>query len=264
MSETAAAPQITGKLFLFQQPELLNKEHHNRLGINRPTKPFAFCAKIRAVPITISEFGFAMKNFPIIFTGATNIVPLAVVGMIDDVNLFVDEAGKWEMDAYVPAYLRRYPFAFASESSGERLAVVIDRGFDSIAAEAETPFFTDGVPSEATQNAIEFCKKYEGDRLMTEQVMKGLEPFDIVTGQAAQFAPTEGAAQQTFAQYYAVDAAKLDALSDSQFLELRKLGLLPVIYAQLMSIGNWRTLFQRRARRFNLAGSEMLNPVVYS
>jgi hypothetical protein len=265
MSETAAgAPHITGKLFLFEQPELLSKEAHAHLGMNPPAQPFAFAAKIRAVPITVSEFANAMKHYPIVFTAPTNIVPLAVVGVIDDVNLFIDENGNWDPEAYVPAYLRRYPFAFASEPSGERFALVIDRAFSAIAPNADMPFFTDGVPTEATNQAIDFCKRFEADRIQTEQAMKALEAFDIVTGHTAQYSPPGGGEQRAFAQYFAVDPNRFDALTDDRFLELRKTGLIPALYAQLMSLANWRTLLARRARRYNLTGPAIFEPAPLS
>ena len=53
-------------------------------------------------------------------------MPLAVVGLQDEVNLFVDEGGAWAENTYVPAYLRTHPFALA-RTGGDRVALVLDR-----------------------------------------------------------------------------------------------------------------------------------------
>lgn len=262
MSQTPTQPQISGTMFLFQRPELLNKEQHGAFGINRSEKPFGFCAKIRAVPLTVSEVAAAMKYYPIVFTTEKNIIPVAVVGVIDDVNLFVDEEGKWEEDAYVPGYIRRYPFALANESGGDRLALVVDAGHEHVKAGADMPFFQDGQPTEATQSVLEFCKQYEKDKVLTDRLFSALEPYNLVAAQTAQY--TTGGQQQSFAQYFGFDEKRLNELSDAQFLELRKSGALPVIYSQLISMTNWRMLIQRRARRFQLNDETILKPVQLS
>jgi len=51
-------------------------------------------------------------------------------------------------------------------------------------------------------------------------------------------------------------------LSDDKILSLQKKGLLSLVYAQLMSMGNWRTLLQRRAKRFNLTEADVFKPMV--
>lgn len=102
MSQTPGAPQITGKLFLFERPELLNKEQHGNLGVSPPAAPCKFCANVAAIPLTASEIPAAVKDYPVVFLSAEEPVPLAVVGLIDQLNLFVDENGKWADDTYIP------------------------------------------------------------------------------------------------------------------------------------------------------------------
>lgn len=261
MSETPATPRVTGKMFLFERPELLNKEQHGAYGLSRPEKPFGFCAKIRGVPLTVSEIPAAMKHYPVVFSGLEKMTPIAVLGIYEDVNLFVNEAGEWEENVYVPGYLRRYPFAFASETGGDRFAVVVDAAYDGFTQNPEVALFENGEPSEAMRNAIEFCKQYEQDRRNTDQAMQIIEPMKLVVGQSAQYTPQQGGDPVTFAQYFGVDEKLLAELPDEKFLELRRTGLLPIIYAQLMSMANWRLLLMRRARRYNLQGEAVVRPL---
>lgn len=260
MSQTEA-PQITGNMLFYQRPELLNREHHGSLGMIPSEKPFSFASKARAVPITILEASSAMKHYPIVFTARENPTLIAVLGAIDDVNLFVDEKGMWEKNVYVPAYVRRYPFAVANENGGERFAVVIDRAHDGFAQGGQFPLFAGEMPSESTQRAIDFCKQFENERVMTMQTMAQLQKFDLLTPQSAQFTPQGASEQQTFAEYWGVDQERLQKLTDAQIVELWKTGLMQVIFSHIMSFSNWRELLNRRAERFGLSQENLLRPV---
>lgn len=261
MSQTQTMPQISGSMMLFERPELLNKEQHGGLGLKQLDGPYRFCSKIKAIPLTLGELSFAMKSYPIAFVSAEQPIPIAILGAIDDVNLFVDDQGNWESTAYIPAYIRRYPFAMAGETGGERFAVVLDTGFEGVVQGGDIPLFVDGEPSDQTKRAIEFCQQYEADKVNTERAMATLAEFDIVVGQTVQYTPTGQTEQVPFAQFFAIDETKLQEMSDEKFLELRKTGLLPVVYAHLLSVSNWRALMNRRANRFQLDESNLLKPV---
>ena len=262
MSETAQTPQLSGNLFLFERPELLTKESHGGLGFSQPEKRFGFCTKARGIPITAAEIPAAMKHYPIIVATQENPVLLAAVGIIDDFNLFVGDDGNWEPHAYIPAYLRRYPFGIASEASGERFAIVLDSAFEGVKAGGEIPLFDGDEPSENTKQAIQFCQDYERDRLVTNQFSKRLMDLGLLQGQSAQYTPQGATEPHVFAQYHGIEENKLRELDDETLLALSKEGALPLIYAMLMSMGNWRTLLERRARRFGLTEANMLSPAI--
>lgn len=260
MSETMQ-PQVTGKIMMYERPELLSRESHGALGISRPARPYGFCAKMRAVPLTVGEISLASRHYPVIFSHTTNFVPLAVLGVVDDLNLFVDESGNWERNAYVPAFVRRYPFAVASDNESDKFAIVIDTAHEGVVSGAEFPFFNDAGLTESTERAIEFCRQYEGERRQTEQAMKALEAFGLISPQSAMYTPEGQNEQQPFAEYYGVDAAKLQALPDEKFIDLRKSGLLPLVHVQLNSMINWRDMLGRRAERYSLNNANVLKPL---
>jgi len=261
MSETQTAPQVTGKMFLFERPELLNPTQHGDLGIHQSKRPFNFCATARAVPLTISELATAMRYYPVVFSSDATPIPLAILGLLDEINLFVNDEGMWDQETYIPGYIRRYPFAVAAETGTDRFAIVIDVGFDGVRKQAELPLFQNGEPTENTKAAIEFCRQYEADRRATEVVMKSLEGFGLIAQQTATYSFPGGGEPKAFAQYWGIDEQRLNEMPDEQFLALRKSGLLPVIYGQLMSLGNWRALLARRSTRHGLAGESMLEPL---
>jgi hypothetical protein len=257
MSQTAApSMQISGTMFLYERPELLNQQNHGELGVRAAARPFNFCSKVRAIPLTVSEIAEASRHFPVVFGSQEDMQPLAIVGLLDDVNLFVDEDGNWDPYAYVPGYVRRYPFGLAAESGGDRFALVIDAGFEGVDRAASRKLFSDGQLSDLSKQALEFTKTYETDRRLTEQVFKSVKELDLITGQTAQYTPSGAQAPQPFAQYWGVDEKKLIGLSDEEFLKVRKLNVLPVLYAHLLSLGNWRNLILRRMRRYGMTETE--------
>lgn len=262
MSEAQAAPEVTGKMFLYERPELLMKEKHGNLALKPAAQPFGFAAKARAIPLTLSEIPTAMKDYPVIFLSKEQPQLLAVTGLYDDFNLFVDEQGGWEQNRYIPGYVRRYPFGLASETNGERMAIVIDRGFEGLGPDGETPLFNNGEPTAQTQAAIDFCKNYERDRQMTEQFVKSLNEMELIQPQTAQYTPTGATEPVNFAQYFGVDEQRLNGLDKDKVADLHSRGVLPLLYAMLMSMGNWRVLLQRRARRFNLTEENIFKPAV--
>ncbi|RFB04321.1 SapC family protein [Parvularcula marina] len=260
---TATPPGLEGSMFLFSKPALLNKEQHGKLGVSRPDRPFAFAEKIRAIPLTVSEIPSASRDYPVIFSEKATALPLAVVGIIDDENLFIDkESGEWEQNVYVPGYLRRYPFALATDRGADpqnpRMAMIVDEGYAGITENGELPFFNNGEPSDAMKQAMEYCQTYEQDRQNTLRFSQELAKYDFLAEQVAQFTPDGTDQPQPFAKYVGLEENKLNELPDDKFLELRKSNILPILYSQLMSMGNWRALMERRARRHNLQGVDVL------
>ncbi len=262
MSETQADPQLSGQMFLFQKPELVNKEQHGDLGVSQPEKRYGFCADIRAVPLTVSEIPAAMKDYPVVFASPDQMLPIAVTGLIDNVNLYVDENGNWEPNCYIPGYIRRFPFGVANETGSERFAIVVDTAFPGLKKGGDTPLFDNGEPSEMTKQAIEFCKTYEEDRLRTIEFGDRVKALGIAKGQSAQFTPAGETEPRSFAEYLGIDENAIKEMTGDKLVELRDSGILPLMYAMIMSMGNWRTVLQRRATRFNLTDKDILTPAV--
>ncbi len=261
MSDTPAASQITGKMFLFERPVLLNPAEHADLGVDPGDRPFDFAANTRALPLTASEMPAACHDYPIVFASMDQPVPLAVVGIIDEMNLFVGDDGKWERRTYIPGYARRYPFGAAFDPDNDRFAVVLDAGYPGLRPGGEKRLFENGQTTKFTQDAVDFTRNYENDRKMTDALGELLEKFGLLAAQSGQYTPNAGGNPVTFAEYVGIDENKLKGLDDEKFIELRKTGALPLIYAQLLSMGNWRNIFNRRAERHNLTEETAFQPL---
>lgn len=247
--------ELAGTVLFYGKPEPLSAENHGNLGINPSDRPYAFVAESNIVPLTVTEFAPAALSYPVIFVG-DNRQPVAVLGLRQGENLYVEE-GRFRADAYIPAYVRRYPFVFANDEAQKRLIMCVDRAAPFLAEGGQQPLFKDGQPSEFTQQAMEFCNNFEQERLRTESFVKLLEDLDLMDVREAVFTPRgpqgEPGEPQKIAEYYAVSEDKLKALPADKLVELRDNGALGQIYSHLTSLLGWDRLiamtFQRAAQQ---------------
>jgi hypothetical protein len=251
---TAQTAGLTGNVLFYTQPEPLSAEAHGALGVNPTEKPYAFAGVTNLVPLTVTEFAPAALSYPVIFAGDAK-QPVAVMGLRQGENLFVSEAGDFRPEAYIPAYVRRYPFVFANDDVEKRLILCVDRAAPFLTEGGQTPLFVDGQPSQYTQQAMEFCNNFEQERLRTEAFVKLLTELDLFESKEAVFTPRNpdgtAAAPQKLAEYFAVSEDKLKALPAEKLAELRDNGALGQIYAHLVSLLGWDRLiamaFQKAA-----------------
>jgi hypothetical protein len=231
-----------GSMFLYQQPELLTKEDHGHLGMSQPDKPYQFAKGIMSVPLLAAEISSAQKHYPVVFSGQDDAPPLAILSINDLDNLFVDDQGCWEPYHYVPSYLRRYPFAFAT-GDDDKFALVIDRASAAISDLPDHAFFEGDELSQHTQSMVDFCGQYEAERKRTDEFMAKITELDLLSHQAAT--SKANSESESLATYYAVDGVKLASLSPQQLHELHSTGFLAFIFAHVLSLENWNRLLER-------------------
>lgn len=252
----AAVRAPEGTMFLYSQPEFLNREDHGNLGWSTPEKPFEFASAINSVPLVASEMAAAQKNYPIVFSGKENAVPLAVVSILKDRNMFVGNDGHWEGGAYIPSYLRRHPFATAV-GPDEQFAIVIDRSSNAITEDPQTPFFKGDVVSDETQAMIDFCGRFEAERRRTKEFSDRLAELDLLSEQQVN-AP--GDDSQRIANFFGVNVDKLNAIPADTLQELHQNGFLSYIFAHLFSLENWNRLLAKRSAMMAAAGVSEASP----
>lgn len=246
MEQSPLAPQMTGNVLFYKNPEPISPEEHGKLGVKRVDHPHAFVAETHVVPLTVAEFPAASLSYPVIFVGDKVKTALAVMGLRSGDNLFVDKKGDFSPEAYIPAFVRRYPFVFANEKDSDRLLLCIDRDADFISEQYDMPFFENGKPSEYTNQAMQFCNDFEVERRRTEQFMELLAENDLLAKRDAVFTPANAdgtaGAPQKIAEYWAVSDEKLAKLSPEKLAELRDNGALGHIYTHMLSLMGWDRL----------------------
>lgn len=263
MADAAAnQPTLSGSLPLYNKPEPLNPQQHQGKGLRYTDRPFEFLKDAHFVPVTLGEFGSAGATFPIIFLGEQK-TPVAAMGLQAGANLFVNpEDSSFETFTYLPAFVRRYPFVAANHGEeSDRFTVCVDAGSHLFSDNPEQPFFNDaGEPTEFTNRAIDFVRRFESDVAVTQTFVKRLNELDLFDQQQATFQPrdAQGQAQgepQVIASYWGVSSEKLKALSPEVLAELRDNTYLGAIYAHMLSMTQWEHLIARAAQRQQGAGT---------
>jgi len=238
---TAALPQF------YRQPQPLEPARHGKLRL-APVGEFGFARSANAVVLLASEFAFALRSYPIVFTTGATAMPAAVLGLKGDENLFVDAAGQWERDAYVPAYVRRYPFIFFEQPGGERLTLCIDEAAELLSETGPRPLFNGVEAADAIRQALELCTVFQRDAAATRAFVDALEAKALLVERRADVALERGD-RMALAGFRVIDEAKFNALDDATVLDWRKRGWLALAYCQLLSTGGWSGLVERAARR---------------
>ena len=228
----------------YQRPEALQPDRHATLGLDQ-TPDFGFAAKAISIPISAAEAPLVARHYPIVFATGGEFLPLAVVGLNSHENLFINASGAWDEGLYVPAYVRRYPFIFASdEPEKERLTLCVDRAAGRVVEDGGEALFTDGKPSKVTASALEFCLAFEREIAATRRIVELLRKHELLTENQATLTLPSGS-KIALKDFLVIDVAAVEKLSDEVFGELRHQSALPLIFAQVMARAGWADLSRR-------------------
>ena len=106
-SETSTQEAARTLPLFYRQPVILRFDQHRGKAI-KPANGYGFSANTLAVPLMLGEFAHAGRHYPIVFAQNEQPAPVAMLGLREGQNLFLEPDGSWRNSAYVPAYLRRY------------------------------------------------------------------------------------------------------------------------------------------------------------
>jgi hypothetical protein len=231
----------------------LDAEQHAGLRIER-SGDFSHAAHSNSMPVALNEFAAVAAEYPIVFGGARPIA-LAVTGFRDGENLFVDAEGHWLVGAYVPAYARNYPFAFFGQEGENRLMLGVDLDAPCLGKEAGPPLFEGRKPARALNEALEFCGALHKSLQDTWTFVTALEEAGLLVENQAVINFTAGG-RASLGGFRVIDQAKFEALDDQRFLDWRKRGWLPAIYAHFQSLSRWSRIIELGAENLMAAGQQ--------
>lgn len=239
------APQPALPL-LYSDVQPLSSNVHGKLKI-RQVDSIPFLAKVHAIPLTIEEFTMAQRFYPIVFSVGENPVPLALMGLNEGVNVFIDDSGKPHGEVYIPAYVRRYPFLLARlRQDAEELSLCFDPNSDVVGTSKDgKPLFDGDKPSETTNNILKFCEDFELAAQRTNAFMTELKDSDLlidgeVTIQAPESTPF------VYRGFKMVSDEKMRELRGDELRRMNQNGMLPLIMAHLFSLPLIREVFSRQ------------------
>ena len=252
----ASAPQAAQLPLFYKDLVPLNSRDHGSWK-SRTTDRAPWLVNQHAVPLTVEEFPQAQRHFPIIFSAGENPVPLALMGLNEGVNVFVDEDGKLGAPAYVPAYARRYPFMLAKlNPDAAELSLCFDPNTDLLGAFDEGEALFDGdQPTETTKTTLGFCEQFELAGQKTAAFVEELNKHGLLMD--GEVAIQKQGSEQPFVYrgFQMVNEEKLRDLRGDVLRTWNQNGMLPLVMAHLFSLELMRDLFARQVEQGKVPGS---------
>ena len=243
----SAPPQLP---LFYNVLEPLSSNAHGNFK-TRAADSAPFLAKAHAVPITVDEFVSAQRYYPIVFSVGENPVPLALMGLNEGVNVFVDGDGKLLGECYVPAYIRRYPFMLARlRPEADELSLCFDSQSGLVGDfEEGQPLFADGQPSETTNAILKFCEEFELSAQRTNAFMKELTESDLLIDGEVSIQPSDSTQPFLYRGFRMVDENKMSELRGDTLRKMNQNGMLQLVMAHLFSLPTIREIFGKQVQQ---------------
>ena len=220
----------------------VNPTTHGGLRLDRGVG-YAFSAEAQSVPLGLGEFDAAAQHFPIVFTTGPNPMPVALLGLRQGHNLFVQPDGTWRPNTYVPAYIRAFPFIFVEDATAKTTYVGMEPDAVCLRQNVGLKLFEDGKPSATLNEAIGFCSTYRDNLTAAGVLAKALDEAGLLAEEEANINFTAGG-NTRIRGFKLLSLDRLDKVSDETFLEWRHKGWLGPIFAHLHSAGRWARLIE--------------------
>lgn len=215
---------------------------------SRPSDKAPYLATANAIPLTIDEFISAQRHYPIVFSSGDVPVPLALMGLNEGVNVFIDEEGKPVNPVYIPAYVRRYPYLLARlDQKAEELSLCFDPTSGLIGEGDEgSALFEDDKPTEGLTAILKFCEEFEIAAQRTSAFVKELQEMDLLIDGEVTIQPGDAAQPFLYRGFRMVNEEKMREMNGDTLRKLNQNGILPLIYAHLFSLPQIREIFGRQ------------------
>ncbi|MED5621084.1 SapC family protein [Ideonella sp. BN130291] len=240
---------------LYKNVLALDRVQHKSLRMRHGFTDLTPTAGMNAVFVAAIEFADVCREYPIVFvragkdeaTGKDHIAPMAVLGISQNDNLYLQPGGRWRT-SYMPAFLRRYPFGMASVGP-DQMAICIDRAWDGWSETEGDPLFeASGEPTQLLKNVQNFVENFEQEVHRTRLFCGVLRDEGLL--QDMRFDATLPDGQKMAVDgFLAIDEKKLAELPDAKVVELHRNGILGLIHAQQVSMGLMRRLVEWHAER---------------
>jgi hypothetical protein len=231
---------------LYRAPVALNVNEHAGLKVSTAERKYHYARNVNSIPVVLSEVTQLMPHYPIVFSSEREPHLIALLGVRQDENLFVDAAGNWAPGTYIPAYVRRYPFILM-EMGDNKFGLGADLHEDFF-VEDGTPLFQGGRATLAADRAMRFSLELQKAYEETRQFCKAMTDAKVIRGKVFSASNRRG---QKFRMtgFGAIDESTLDALDNRTANSWRKRHWLKYVYCHMVSLERLRSFPARTEQR---------------
>jgi hypothetical protein len=223
-------------LSIYQEPVLLDRNQHRGLRLKKQSN-FDFAKNFNSVPVAGPEFFEASRDWPVVFNkgGEGEYLPMVLLSFRLQGNTMGDNWG----GVYMPAFIRRYPFALAEGK------VLFDKKAPHFQEqEGEALFGDDGENTDFLNKIMEFLAFTDAQFRATREYCQACASNDFFTPFKAQVRNDEGK-QMRLDNLFILDETRLNKLPDGQIGDWFRKGWLAWSYAHLHSLGAVPRLVKR-------------------
>ena len=207
---------------------------------------YAFTAGVNAVPLMAVEILRAATEYAVVFAAVgDDVMPAVVLGVRGDQNLYLGPDGRWDAK-YIPAFIRRYPFVFASGPDSKTLTLCVDEAYPGLNTEGrgQRLFTDDGRPTPYVEQVLTFLKEYQAHFVRTQAFGRKLKELGLLEPMQAQVRTPAGQKLQ-LTGFMAVSRSRLRELSGDALAALAKTDELELLYLHLYSMRNFADVKDR-------------------
>ena len=232
------------QLLFYETPMAVNAARHGKMSVDI-AGDYGFAREVNSVPIAAAEFALCAAEYPIVFAGeASAPVPSVILGLDGSKNAFVGADGKW-LGTYLPAYIRRYPFALSHQDDAGTQTLHVDEGFSGLNDKGKGEALFDGdKPSAYLENVLKFQQEYHTQHQRTQAYAKRLAELELLKPMQANYTTPEGE-KRTLQGFFTVDREKLKALGNEAVVQMFASDELECTYLHLHSARNFADIARR-------------------
>ena len=243
---------------LHKKAVALDRVKHRALKLNLAARDLANVSKLNAFFVAGTEFTDACKEYPVVWVnagkgddGKLQVAPIAVFGLKAEQNLCI--AGDAWRVRYVPAMLRLYPFALARVAANE-MVVCFDETWVGFGSQGQALFDGAGQPTEFTSNVQKQLENFEQEVERTRLAGAMLVEKDLLREMRFDATLPDGS-KLVVDGFLTIDEQKLAALSDADIVLMQRNGLMGLIHAHQISLGNMARLVEWHVERLADGGA---------
>jgi hypothetical protein len=227
-------------------PVAIDRTQHRDLQLKLPVTDWGVASSLNSIFVAVTEFGDASRDLPIVFVNAGQdeagkplVAPIAVLGLHPGENLTLKD-GQWR-GRYMPAVLRTYPFCIG-RIDDKQFAICVDTAWAGVGTSGgEALFHADGTASPLLEAAQQQLEVVETEVQRTKLMCQRLAELDVLRDMRFDATFPDGRTH-TIDGFLTVDEARMKELPDEVILDLYRSGMLSVIHAHWVSLGNMRRL----------------------
>lgn len=220
---------------MFKSIAPITMEKHKDVKVKQIDN-FDFAKNVNMASVMVHEFSRAASVYPIVFVEDKEkdmFKPVVLFGFEEGENLFIDSDNKWK-SSYIPAIIRRYPFALAKTDENGRFTVCIDEDSEFVNKEEGQSLFEEDKPAEVMERVKTYLAELQQMDAFTDEFCKFMVSKNMFTPLNMKIRVDNEI--KNISGAYIINEERLNALSDETYLEMRTKKYIPIIYSQLSSL----------------------------